>query len=110
MLGLFLLLGPCYLFLKMDENENYQGSVLAYSIYYLIVDILFALIFYSFSSGTGSSVTILSTLVWSLVRTGLFYLTMTLNKSIQRIVLSSIIFTALIILVSFFASAIAGNM
>ena len=110
MLGLFLLLGPCYLFLKMDENDNYQSSVLTYSIFYLIVDIIFALISYSFSKEVNPNITIFSALVWSFVRTGLFYVVMTINKSIQRIVLSSVIFIVLTIILSFIANAIAGNM
>jgi len=109
-LGLFLLLGPCYLFLKMDENDNYDSSVVMYSIFYLVIDVIFALISYSFSKEVNPDITISSAIIWSFVRTGLFGLTMVINKKIQRIVLSSVIFIILTILIALVANIISSNM
>lgn len=109
-LFLFLILGPCYLFLMMDENENYQGNTLSYSIYYLIADIIFSLIFYSFNKMSNPDLTIVWTLMWSVIRAVIFYFVMIINKHIQRRILSSIIFLALELLVSYISYSIANNM
>ena len=75
-------------FLKMQENDNYSKDIMHLVIFYLVVDIILALISYTATFGAS----IVMAFVGVFIRTTLFYLIARMNLSLQSPVLGSIFY------------------
>jgi len=92
---LFILLGPVYIFFKIQESDDYSKDVLPLVIFYLIADVILAFISYG---ATGGTIAMVFTGIF--IRTGLFYLLARLNLSIKNPIISTILFAIALYLTS----------